>query len=147
MKVQTLFGEEDLEWWKPIWKSMPEFSQEDLQPIQQIIVSFKTREEVQEFAKLVEQPLTPQSKSPSFHFKPIISCLLAPVDKHIITIGYRLGWVRLLHTTNKFCISSSDKKRTLPLGSFNFDTFLSGFSVVQLHSLTAIVNKWLITSV
>ena len=42
---------------------MPEFVQEDLQPIQQIIISFATREDVEEFAELIEQKLTSKTKS------------------------------------------------------------------------------------
>jgi len=42
---------------------MPDFTQEDLQPIQQIIVSFKTREDVRKFGELINKKLTPQTKS------------------------------------------------------------------------------------
>ncbi len=63
MKVQTLFGEEDLEWWKPYWQDMPEFVQEDLEPIQQIIISFEFYEDVVAFGKLMNQTVTPFTQS------------------------------------------------------------------------------------
>ena len=45
------------------WLDMPEFKQEDLTPVRQIIVSFKTDEDVQEFANIVGQKLTDKTKS------------------------------------------------------------------------------------
>jgi hypothetical protein len=38
------------------WKGMPEFTQENLQPVHQIIVSFATDEDVRTFACLIDQP-------------------------------------------------------------------------------------------
>ena len=54
---------EDLEPWKKEWQDMPEFIQEDLMPIQQIIVNFKTRKDVKLFSDLVKQKLTSKTKS------------------------------------------------------------------------------------
>ena len=54
---------EDLEPWKKEWQGMPEFSHEDLTPWKQIIVSFATEEDMQDFAKLVEQNLTIRTQS------------------------------------------------------------------------------------
>jgi hypothetical protein len=45
------------------WKDMPEFVQEKQEPYQQIIVRFRSKEDVEEFSKLIGQPLTPKSKS------------------------------------------------------------------------------------
>ena len=45
------------------WKDMPEFVQEKQEPYQQIIVRFRSKEDVEDFAKLIGQPLTPKSKS------------------------------------------------------------------------------------
>ena len=53
-------GENDAE---EEWLDMPEFKQDDLTPVRQIIVSFKTDEDVQEFANLVGQKLTDKTKS------------------------------------------------------------------------------------
>ena len=53
-------GENDAE---EEWLDMPEFNQEDLTPVRQIIVSFKNDEDVQEFANLVGQKLTDKTKS------------------------------------------------------------------------------------
>lgn len=45
------------------WKDMPEFIQENKQPIKQLIVSFKNFDDYKEFSKLIEQPLTPKTQS------------------------------------------------------------------------------------
>ena len=58
-----LFDEEEYLKWKEEWKNMPEFSQENLQPIQQIIISFETKEDVQKFANLINQKVTSFTKS------------------------------------------------------------------------------------
>ena len=54
---------DDLCKWKDEWKDMPEFIQEDIQPIQQIIVSFETKEDVKKFSELIGQKLTYKTKS------------------------------------------------------------------------------------
>ncbi len=54
-------GELD-EWWKKYWKDMPEFSQEDLSPCRTLLVHFYTKEDVQEFAKLLDQKITSKTK-------------------------------------------------------------------------------------
>jgi len=45
------------------WKEMPEFVQESKEPIKQLIVSFKNWDDYKEFAKMIEQPLTPKTQS------------------------------------------------------------------------------------
>lgn len=45
------------------WRGMPEFNQPDNGAIRQIIVSFSTEEDIQEFAKLVNQNITKKTKS------------------------------------------------------------------------------------
>lgn len=44
--------------WKKEWQGMPEFSQEDLMPWKSITVNFENREDMNEFAKLVNQKIT-----------------------------------------------------------------------------------------
>ena len=61
--LQSFFNLDDFSKWKKEWIGMPEFVQEDLDPIQQIIVSFATEEDVQEFAKLIDQKLTRKTQS------------------------------------------------------------------------------------
>ncbi len=51
------------EHWKEHWNDMPEFVQENLEPVQQIIVSFEKDEDVQKFAELIGQKITPNTKS------------------------------------------------------------------------------------
>jgi hypothetical protein len=51
------------EWWQEFWKGMPEFIQEDLTPVKTIYVHFETREDMEAFAKLVDQPLTMNTRS------------------------------------------------------------------------------------
>jgi len=59
----SLFGDEEVVTWKQNWKNMPEFIQEDMTPVQQVIVSFETREDVRKFGKLLGQKLTYKTKS------------------------------------------------------------------------------------
>ena len=60
---QSFFNLDDFSKWKKEWIGMPEFIQEDLNPVQQIIVSFATEEDVQEFAKFIDQKLTNKTQS------------------------------------------------------------------------------------
>lgn len=61
-KKQIQFFEIEPEW-KKEWQGMPEFVQEDQQPYQQIIVSFRERKDVNEFAELLNQKITEWTKS------------------------------------------------------------------------------------
>lgn len=63
-KQPTLFGDlDEFTEWKKEWQDMPEFVQNNEKPYQQIIISFDSAEDVQDFAKLIEQPLTGRTKS------------------------------------------------------------------------------------
>lgn len=53
-----------------MWEGMPEFVQEDRQPLQKIVVNFATREDVDAFAELIGAKFTPKSKSVWFPFRP-----------------------------------------------------------------------------
>jgi|TARA_R100000781_G_scaffold69354_2_gene43650 hypothetical protein len=52
--------------WQEHWEDMPEFIQEDLTSKRKIIVHFRNEEDVQKFAKLINQRITP--KLPSLWF-------------------------------------------------------------------------------
>lgn len=56
--------------WKEHWKSMPEFEQEKQEPFSKIIVRFETEEDLQEFARLIGQALTPKTKSIWHPYRP-----------------------------------------------------------------------------
>ena len=45
------------------WEGMPEFVQEPQKPFAKIIVRFETEQDLQDFAKLIGQKLTPKTKS------------------------------------------------------------------------------------
>ena len=45
------------------WEGMPEFNQEDLMISRQLIVRFKSQEDVDAFAKLIDQKITDKTKS------------------------------------------------------------------------------------
>lgn len=45
------------------WKDMPEFIQEKQEPFSKIIVRFDNEDDLNEFAKLIGQKLTPKTKS------------------------------------------------------------------------------------
>lgn len=49
--------------WKKYWIGMPEYEQEDNPPYKKIIVSFRTKEDYEEFAKLIDQNLSEKTKS------------------------------------------------------------------------------------
>lgn len=48
--------------WEEHWKDMPEFIQEELKPYQTIQIHFESKEDLQEFANLVDQKITPNTK-------------------------------------------------------------------------------------
>jgi hypothetical protein len=45
------------------WKDMPEFVQDSQKPFSQIIVRFRCQEDLDEFARLIDQKLTVKTKS------------------------------------------------------------------------------------
>jgi hypothetical protein len=49
--------------WKKHWTGMPEFEQEDNPAYKKLIVSFRNKEDYDEFAKLIEQTLTEKTKT------------------------------------------------------------------------------------
>ena len=60
--MADLFGYEEFEWRKE-WQGMPEFFMEDLTPYRVLNLRFRCEEDVQEFAKLMEQVITPKQKA------------------------------------------------------------------------------------
>ena len=65
--MTDLFGYEEFDWRKE-WEGMPEFFQKDLTPYRVLNLRFRNEEDVQEFAKLVEQVITPRQKALWFPF-------------------------------------------------------------------------------
>jgi hypothetical protein len=65
--MTDLFGYEEFDWRKE-WQDMPEFFQEDLTPYRVLNLRFRNEEDVQEFAKLIEQVITPKQKALWFPF-------------------------------------------------------------------------------
>lgn len=49
--------------WKKHWKEMPEFEQEDNAPFKTLYVHFRNEQDYEEFAKLLSQKITKQTKS------------------------------------------------------------------------------------
>ena len=45
------------------WHGMPEFVQENKEPIKQLIISFRNYDDYKEFSKLINQPLTKKTQS------------------------------------------------------------------------------------
>jgi len=58
----NLFGEEDFDW-REHWTGMPEFIQDDLTSKRKVIVHFRCDEDVEDFAKLIGQRITPKQPS------------------------------------------------------------------------------------
>lgn len=53
----------------PEWNGMPEFVQEGKEPFSKIIIRFDNENDLHDFAKLINQKLTPKTKSIWFPFK------------------------------------------------------------------------------
>lgn len=51
------------EGWKDIWKDMPEFISEDLEPFKSVIVHFNSVDDIKEFSKIVDQKINLTTKS------------------------------------------------------------------------------------
>lgn len=49
--------------WREHWWGMPEFEHGELRPVRSLIVHFDSEESVREFAALVEQTITSETKS------------------------------------------------------------------------------------
>ena len=59
---QEVVEKEDTKW-KKHWVGMPEFKQEDNPAYKQILVSFRNKEDYEQFAKQIGQNLTMKTKS------------------------------------------------------------------------------------
>lgn len=66
--MKTLFDDFENEWQKE-WKDMPEFITNNKKPYQQIIVSFKSYDDVKEFAKRLGLNVTPKTDAVWFPAK------------------------------------------------------------------------------
>ena len=51
------------DWWKVEWQGMPEFRQDDIEPWKDLIVHFRTRDDMLEFARLLDQKLTSDTRA------------------------------------------------------------------------------------
>lgn len=60
----------DNTWWKSLWWGMPSYEIGDATPSYQIIVNFYTREDLYQFAKRLEVPITEMTKSINFPYQP-----------------------------------------------------------------------------
>jgi|TARA_R110002167_G_scaffold92164_2_gene247637 hypothetical protein len=58
--------EDNTKEWKKEWVGMPEYKQEDNPTFKTISMHFRNKEDYEEFAKLIEQPLTKKTKSTWF---------------------------------------------------------------------------------
>jgi len=56
----ALFSSE--EWWEKDWEGMPEYAQEDIMAFKSLLVHFDRVEDLQAFAKLVDQPINTTTK-------------------------------------------------------------------------------------
>lgn len=51
------------------WDNMPEFIQEKKEPFSKIVIRFETEKDLNDFAQLINQKLTPKTKSIWFPYK------------------------------------------------------------------------------
>ena len=63
MKIENLFFEQQE------WSGMPEFVQEKKEPFAKLIIRFESEKDLQDFAQLIGQKLTPKTKSLWHPFK------------------------------------------------------------------------------
>lgn len=61
--------------WAREWEGMPEFKMHNTEPVQKITMSFKSKKDVEDFAKLVGQTITDRTDSLWF---PRLSDYIAP---------------------------------------------------------------------
>jgi len=61
MENVLLFSEEELIPWKAEWQNMPEYCIEDLAPQYQVIINFSCAGDVEDFAKLLGQTISPSN--------------------------------------------------------------------------------------
>jgi hypothetical protein len=52
------------------WVGMPEFNQQKKEPFSKIIIRFETAEDLEEFAEMIGQKLTPKTKSIWHPYRP-----------------------------------------------------------------------------
>jgi hypothetical protein len=57
------FTLDEIEPWRAEWKDMPEFTQQDLTPWKSMLVHFESPGDLARFAVLVEQTLSPRTRS------------------------------------------------------------------------------------
>jgi len=61
--MEDLFNIEEYTSWQKEWQNMPECAQKDLTPYKTLLVHFENYENVQEFAALLNQKITPATVS------------------------------------------------------------------------------------
>lgn len=59
---QLLFEESELKPWLKEWVNMPSFDIQDCEPIAQVLVSFASESDIEEFAKLIGQNIPRSEK-------------------------------------------------------------------------------------
>lgn len=70
--TEMLFSENELpQAWEEHWWQMPEFSHEDLAPKRQLIVSFASEDELQQFSEVISQKITALTRSVWFKPQPL----------------------------------------------------------------------------
>ncbi len=63
LKDTGLFEPDNITFWGKYWQDMPEFVQRDLTPLKSIIIHFKTKDDIENFSKLINQNITNKTKS------------------------------------------------------------------------------------
>ncbi len=58
-----LFDDDRIKPWQEEWQDMPEYITEKIEEYQKIIIRFDSEEDVNDFAKIISQNITPLTKS------------------------------------------------------------------------------------
>lgn len=61
--LNDMFDVSEEKEWEKHWVGMPEFDQDNNPPYKKLIVSFRTKEDYEAFAKIIDQNLTEKTKS------------------------------------------------------------------------------------
>ncbi len=58
----SLFADDEHKAWAAEWQGMPEYTMKDLTPFKSIYVHFENSRDVAEFARMVDQKITPTTR-------------------------------------------------------------------------------------
>jgi hypothetical protein len=104
-------------WWADIWRGMPEFLNRDLSAQQQLIINFRSQEDVQEFARLIGQRIGPRQQPiwyPAADIVHEIDWRYADEEDPPTDVPFRPSHLRRFGLVEKEAKPKSARKRAAP---------------------------------